>query len=239
MAYQSVFKRREIKYLLSRQQQQLLLQAMEPFMQPDPYGRTTIRNLYYDTADYRLIRHSLEKPVYKEKLRVRSYRQVTAQDTVFVELKKKYKGVVYKRRICLSSEQAMDWLAEKTAAPEDSQIAREISYFCRYYGPLRPMVYLSYDREAYFSRGGDSLRITFDDNICFRQEQLSLEAPAGGKALLQPEQVLMEIKTSGSIPLWLTRELTRLRIYKTSFSKYGTAYLRHIRVELKGDQLYA
>lgn len=226
---QTVFKRYEQKYLLTLEQKQRLLEAMQPHMALDRYGRTTIRNLYYDTPTYRLIRHSLEKPVYKEKLRLRSYSAAGEDSCVFVELKKKYKGVVYKRRLLLPRDTAMTWLAGAGPMPADSQIAREIDYFCRYYSQLKPVVFLSYDREAYYCKAGGDFRVTFDDTILFRRDRLSLGEEPDGTALLPPGTVLMEIKTAGSIPLWMTHVLTRERIFKTSFSKYGTAYSRFIQ----------
>ena len=148
MAYQAVFKRYELKYMLTASQKEALLQVMAPYMALDQYGRTTIRNIYFDTENYRLIRRSIEKPVYKEKLRIRSYRKTEKKDKVFVELKKKYNGVVYKRRISMPQQQAMDWICDGTDAP-DTQIGREIEYFRNYYTGLHPAVYLSYEREAY------------------------------------------------------------------------------------------
>ena len=70
---QNCFERYEKKYFLSPEQQRQLLQAIGSHVKMDFYGRYTISNLYYDTPDWRLIRTSLEKPIYKEKLRVRSY----------------------------------------------------------------------------------------------------------------------------------------------------------------------
>ena len=192
-------------------------------MQLDQYGRTVIRNLYYDTPTYLLIRRSIEKPAYKEKLRIRSYAQVDGDGTVFVELKKKYRDVVYKRRLALPNQKAMAWLAGETPC-QGGQIAKEIDYFQRFYGALRPAVFLSYEREAFYARDGSDFRITFDDAILCRQEALSLTAEAYGTPILPPGKVLMEIKCSGGIPLWLTAVLSREKIYKTSFSKYGTAY---------------
>lgn len=231
MGYQTVFKRKEIKYLLSREQQVRLLAAMEPYMALDQYGKTTIRNLYFDTDSYRLIRRSIEKPVYKEKLRIRSYQQAESETPVYVELKKKYRDTVYKRRLALPWEQAMQWLTGECPRPVDTQIAREIEYFRQYYGEIRPKVFLSYDRMAYYCRQGGELRITFDDNITCRQEDLSLGAPTGGVSLLSDSLVLMEIKTAGGIPLWLTHVLTQEKIYKASFSKYGTAYRTMIAMD--------
>lgn len=224
MEYQNVFKRYEIKYMLTADQKIRLINAIEPYMGIDCYGRSTIRNIYFDTDNYRLARRSLERPVYKEKLRIRSYGQATPEHPVFVELKKKYDGVVYKRRLSVTEKQAMEWLSGRAACPEDTQIAREINYFLQYYGTLIPKVFLSYVREAYYCRQGGDLRITFDDHILCRQEALCMKAALGGQPILEPGRVLMEIKTTGGIPLWLTHVLTRERLFKTSFSKYGKAY---------------
>lgn len=223
MAYQTIFERYEYKYLITRAQKESILKAMEPYMQPDEYGPTTIRNIYYDTEDYRLIRRSLERPVYKEKLRLRSYAQASPESTVFAELKKKYKSVVYKRRLALPEAAARALLAGEVSGVPDSQIHREIDYFLSYYQTLRPVLYLSYQREAYCQKGGD-LRVTFDEQILCRRQVLSLQAGTGGTPILPKGQVLMEIKCSGGIPLWMTHALSAERLYKTSFSKYGTAY---------------
>lgn len=237
MAYQAVFKRYEIKYLLTRQQKQRLLAAMEPYMALDSYGRTTIRNIYFDTENFRLIRRSLEKPVYKEKLRLRSYAREGQTGPVFVELKKKYRDVVYKRRLAMAEEEALDWLCG-SGGGDGSQIGEEIEYFRAYYGPLKPAVFLSYEREAYYCRNGTDFRVTFDENILARREHIRMDAGEGGSSLMDGDRVMMEIKTSGGIPLWMTGFLTRERIFKTSFSKYGTAYKNLIFPKLKGEGTY-
>ena len=239
MNYQMIFKRYEIKYFLTRGQQEELLTVMDPYMKLDDYGHTVIRNIYFDTDTYRLIRHSLEKPVYKEKLRVRSYQKANHDSTVFVELKKKYNSVVYKRRVALSEHEAHDWLCGGSFHPEDSQIVEEIESFRNYYSTLHPACFLSYERDAFYSLGGDDFRVTFDSNIVSREKDLSLETDVWGTQLLEPGQVLMEIKTPGGIPLWMTDFLTRNHIYKTSFSKYGEAYCREIAKKKFGGQFYA
>ena len=239
MAYQAVFKRYEMKYLLTPEQKASMLQAMEPYMALDQYGRTTIRNIYFDTDNYRLVRHSIEKPAYKEKLRIRSYHRARPESTVFVELKKKYEDVVYKRRLSLTEEEALEWVTGKMHCKEDTQISREIDYFLSYYRTLRPVVFLSYEREAYYCRQGGDFRVTFDDNILCRQENISLESDIYGTPLLEDGKTLMEIKCSGGIPLWMAEVLSREHIYKTSFSKYGTAYGTMIFPKIKGGYLYA
>lgn len=233
MAYQTVFRRYELKYLLTLPQKETIMRAMEPYMALDDYGRTTIRNIYFDTPTYRLIRRSIEKPFYKEKLRVRSYEQAHPDSTVFVELKKKYDSIVYKRRISLFEHEAMQWLAQDIPLPRNSQIAREIEYFKGHYDMLFPAVFLSYEREAYYAKDGSDFRITFDDKILARCENVSLTAEVYGSSLLEEGMALMEIKCSGGIPLWLTHVLSRERIYRTAFSKYGVAYQKIITHALK------
>lgn len=155
-------------------------------------------------------------------MRIRSYDRANPDSIVFVELKKKYKNVVYKRRLPLSLEKAMDWVCNGNYRNERTQISEEIDYFMNYYENLHPAVFLSYEREAYCSKGGDDFRVTFDEHILCRQADVSLESEVYGKPLLEEGKVLMEIKCFGGIPLWMTRVLSEERIYKTSFSKYGT-----------------
>ncbi len=234
MSNQNIFKRYELKYMLTLEQKNRILQGMAPYMSIDKYGRDTIRNIYFDTDNYRLIRHSIERPAYKEKLRIRSYRLAQPDTKVYVELKKKYQSVVYKRRISIEEKHAMDWLCNKTSQIPDCQIAREIEYFRTYYETLHPAVFLSYEREAFYSLDGSDFRVTFDDHVLCRQDNLSLEADVGGISILDENKVLMEIKTSGGIPLWMTHLLAQEKIYKTSFSKYGTAYQTIIYPQMKG-----
>ena len=225
MSYQDTFKRVEIKYLLSASQRRELMKTIEKHMLLDCYGRTTIQNIYYDTTDWKLIRTSLEKPVYKEKLRLRSYGTATPGKTVFIEIKKKYDGVVYKRRTSATEAQAMAYLNRgiRIAGHED-QISREIDYFRNFYKGLRPAMVISYEREAYYGIEDPAFRVTFDENILWREEDLSLCREAYGNPILSPGQSLMEIKADVALPMWLTKEMNRLGIFQTSFSKYGRAY---------------
>ena len=235
MAYQTTFKRFELKYILTQEQKAVIMEAMSPHMALDKYGRTVIRNIYYDTDSYRLIRNSLAKPIYKEKLRMRSYRRLSSQETAFVELKKKYDGIVYKRRVAMKQQDAAAWLNGKNSLMPNHQIGREIQYFKDFYQSLHPVLFLSYEREAWFSKDGSDFRVTFDDRILCRQDRLSLTEEADGTPILEQGKILMEIKTSGGIPLWMTQILTENKLYKTSFSKYGTAYQTLI---FKGAQQY-
>jgi len=223
----------------------MILQVMQPHMALDHYGRTTIRNIYFDTENYRLIRRSIEKPVYKEKLRIRSYSKATPDSTVFVELKKKYQSVVYKRRVSLPEAEAMQWVLGQHHCNKDTQICREIDYVLGYYERLRPAVFLSYEREAFYSKETSDFRVTFDENILCRQDDFSLESEVYGTPLLSEGMALMEIKCSGGIPMWMANILSREHIYKTSFSKYGTAYQTiiypksHNKNNMKEVALYA
>ncbi len=223
MKEQMIFQRYEFKYLLTKNQLQAVLLAAKPHIVPDAYSHSSIRNIYLDTPDFRLIRRSLEKPVYKEKVRLRSYGTAEAGDSVFVELKKKYQSVVYKRRLSMEREQAMACVFGKNPWP-DTQIGQELAYAMNFYGGLRPAAFLSYERDAYQGVEDPQLRMTFDSRILYRRQGLSLGAEPWGVPLLGADQVLMELKVAGGLPLWLARVLSSQGIYKTSFSKYGAAY---------------
>lgn len=228
--YQDVFKRYEKKYLLEGPVYRALFEALRTEVRPDEYGETTIYNLYCDTPDRRLIRASLEKPVYKEKLRLRCYGMPRPEANAFLELKKKYKGVVYKRRVDMSLAQAEAYLNRKRCPPPPSQIQREIAWTLQYYPQLAPSMFLCYDRLAVCGLEDPNLRITFDTHILWRQENPSLLAGLEGRQLLQPDQCLMEIKIPNAMPLWLSRLLDQYRVYPTSFSKYGAAHLASLAV---------
>lgn len=224
------FKRYEKKYLLSSQQYQVLMERLEPYIRPDEYPSGLVCSVYYDSEDYRLIRHSLDRPVYKEKLRLRSYRIPGPEDEIFVELKKKYKGIVYKRRITMPQEQAVAWLAGKGRPDREDQMTREVDWFLAVNHPF-PRSFIACDRTAWRAKEDEELRITFDENIRWRQEDLSLSAGDGGHLLTQPGQVLMELKLPEAAPLWLAHLLSELQLYPTSFSKYGIAYRDNILKE--------
>ncbi|NCB51606.1 MAG: polyphosphate polymerase domain-containing protein [Clostridia bacterium] len=221
--YQQCFRRYEIKYLVTEKQRVRLEAAVLNHMSPDKYGESVIYNIYYDTPDYRIIRQSLEKPYYKEKLRMRSYGRSGENDEVFLELKKKCGEVVFKRRISMSQNEAVAALTGDAPLPR-SQIGNEIGRFRDFYADIEPRVFLSYERAPYYSEDAAGFRITFDRNILWRDTDFTLDSEAFGDALLLPGQSLMEIKTTDAIPLWLTALLTENRIYKASFSKYGKAY---------------
>ena len=220
---QSIFQRYEIKFLLTKAQKDDLMELISCHMVPDLYPHSSIRNIYYDTENYRLVRRSMEKPVYKEKLRVRCYTDIGPTDPVFVELKKKYQSVVYKRRIVLPRDEAEAWLAGGET-DNHSQIAGEIEYFRDFYRTLEPKVFLSYERDSYRDPIRDDFRLTLDHTIRAREDHLNLAEKPGGYFVTDPNLTLMEVKTAGGIPLWLSHFLNDHRIRQTSISKYGSYY---------------
>lgn len=234
MKVQTIFERTEIKYIISLRQREALLKMIEAYIKPDEYGESTVCSLYFDTDDFLLIRNSMDKPVYKEKLRLRSYSTPKANSSVFLELKKKYRGVVYKRRQTLRYAEAMDYL-NHSELPNDSQIMREIDYTMERYRNLRPRMFIGYDRTAFYSKTDHELRITFDKNVRFRTDNLELSKGSYGETILQKNLCIMEIKSLNTMPLWLTAALNELKLFPGSFSKYGTAY--RIVTERKNEVL--
>ncbi len=218
------FKRYELKYKLTKEQYGLLITAMPNEMQLDQYGRHKISNIYFDTEDYRVIRHSLEKPKYKEKLRIRCYGEPSESTIVFIELKKKFNGIVYKRRVYSEQSKVFSYLCTGEKTVEQSQILREIDYFKKSYDEIKPKVYLSYEREAFFSTLDENFRLTFDFNIRARSSDVSLFSSDDDMEVLPTNYVLLEVKTVRGLPNWFLQFLGDNKIYKTSFSKYGTAY---------------
>lgn len=224
---QRCFQRYEKKYLLNLEQYQKIRAGLAPYMEADEHGRYTICNLYYDTPDFQLIRASLDKPVYKEKLRMRSYGVPADGDSVFVELKKKYKGVVYKRRTALEAGEALDYLAGRCSPRAKDQICREIDWFLGRYHPV-PQVFIAYDREALAGLEDRVLRVTFDSDLRWRDTALDLRSGDGGERITSRDQILMEIEIPGSAPVWLSRLLSENSVFPTSFSKYGVCYRENL-----------
>jgi len=234
---QKVFKRHELKYLITYEQFLEIKEIMSDYMTPDKYHKSTIRNIYYDNPSFLLIRRSIEKPMYKEKLRIRAYETIENDGEVFVELKKKYNKEVFKRREILPYSVAINFL-DNLILPNELQITKEIEYFLKFYKDLKPSILLSYDREAYISKTDKNLRITFDENILWRDEEMDLRLAPYGSKILPEGKVLMEIKTVMGYPKWLMDFLSANKIYKTSFSKYANAYKQMIerkKEEQKND----
>ena len=222
----SVMQRFELKYLLDGSQTDRLPEQLEGYMEADAFGLTSISSLYYDTPDARLIRASLEKPIFKEKLRLRSYGLATKDSPVYLELKRKYDGVVYKRRVQTTVPRAERFFAGEEVTG-DGQIGRELAYFRDHYPGLRPACLIVYDRTAYFQPGGD-LRLTIDRRPRYRTEDLDLTSALEGIPLLEEGRSILEIKVQGAMPLWLSGILSREGIFKSSFSKYGEAWKREL-----------
>jgi len=226
MGFQGTFKRFEKKYLVTEAQFQALLARFEPYMAQDDYGLHTICNIYYDTEDFRLIRNSIRKPVYKEKLRLRSYGVAGADSPDYLELKKKVQGTVFKRRAQAALADAMCYM--DGGIPSDaSQILREIAWFLRFYHP-QPRVYIAYERLAMFGKEDSELRITFDAGIRCRTTGLDLTKGTQGEPIMGEGLRLMEIKIPGAMPIWMCKLFTELRLYPCSFSKYGEYYKQYI-----------
>lgn len=215
-----VFKRYEMKYLLTPQQYAAVRAVIAGRLTPDAFGETTIQSIYYDTEDNRLVRASEEKPVFKEKLRLRCYGLNDDDRDVFLEMKRKYDGVVYKRRIACKEGGAENFFRGEASK---TQIGRELAYFIRFYGKLSPKMLILCEREAFFEKESD-LRVTFDRNVRYRSTDLNFHTSLAGCPLLPGGTVLMELKTGAALPLWLCRLLSGENIRKQSFSKYGTAY---------------
>ncbi len=218
-----VMKRYELKYLLDAEKTAFFKQRLEGHMRPDSFGLTSIASLYFDTPDYRLIRASLEKPEFKEKLRLRSYGLATEDSPVYLELKRKAEGIVYKRRVQCTIPQVERFFTEGGGDLAEGQINRELRSFRDYYGELSPTCLILYDRTAYFEPGGD-LRLTIDANPRYRTDDLTLTHSLDGVPLLPEGWTILEIKVQNAMPLWLAEILSEGHIYKGSFSKYGEAY---------------
>lgn len=227
---QYTFKRYEKKYLLSETQFLNILTCLKEKMIEDEYGLHTICNIYFDTDLYELIRNSVDKPVYKEKFRLRSYGIPDSDDKIFAEIKKKYDGIVYKRRIAATTGEIKDFLSKDKMLKEDRQIQHEIQWLFNIYHP-KPKVFIGYERIALLGKEMPDLRVTFDRNIRWRRDNLDLRQGDYGELILPENKVIMEIKTPDTMPLWLTSILSEKKIYPTSFSKYGTCYLNNIALK--------
>ena len=227
-----IFNRVEKKYLLNEKQYKSLLNDLKKYMIEDDFGKYSISNLYFDNDNFDLIRTSLEKPIYKEKLRLRSYGIPNDDSNSFLEIKKKYKGIVYKRRITLKLKDSLNYIDNNVCPTNQSQIFNEINYLKNFYN-VYPRVYLSYDRIAFKGIENPNFRLTFDTNITCRDYDLDLRLGSYGVQLLSNDSFLMEVKILGSIPLWFVELLSKNKIYPISFSKYGTYYKEYLMKENK------
>ena len=220
---QEIFQRIEEKYILNREQKDKLLELIKDHLKDDEYGPSTVCNIYYDNMNKDLVRTSMDKPFYKEKVRLRSYNTPGKDSTAFLEIKKKFDGIVYKRRIANSLGDIEDHLEEGKSIDCNKQIVNEIDYCFKYY-KLQPSLFLSYDRVAYYDKDDSSFRLTFDTNITARDYDLDLSKGVYGKKYCDSNTFIMEIKCAGGLPFWFLRALQEVKAYPGSFSKYGKVY---------------
>lgn len=225
---QEIFKRVEKKYVLTKEKKEILINKIKGNVIPDEYGPSTICNIYYDTSNHDLIRTSIDKPIYKEKIRLRSYNMPNQNSKVFLEIKKKYDGIVYKRRIAGKLRDIESFLNNGKRFECNEQILNELSYCFRFYN-LKPMLFLAYDREAFYDKEDKSFRITFDTNIISRDYDLELEKGVYGEKIYDNNTFIMEVKCSGGLPLWFVKIINDLEIFPTSFSKYGKVYVNSLK----------
>ena len=224
---QYTFKRYEKKFLLTPKQYLRILPELKVAMDEDGYGVHTICNIYFDTDNFDLIRASVEKPAYKEKFRLRSYGIPDRNGVIFAEIKKKFDGIVYKRRVNAPLSDIRAFVMNGQHLDQDEQIQREIQWFLHRYSPV-PKVFIGYERMAFQGIEEPKLRVTFDRNIRFRCRELELCAGDGGEPVFSEDRIVMEVKAPSAIPLWLVSLLSMNGIYAANVSKYGMCYQRHI-----------
>jgi SPX domain protein involved in polyphosphate accumulation len=231
-----IFNRYERKYIVTSTQKKDMIDFLKNHLVFDAYSLDsaayTIYSIYFDTHDFSIIRNSIGKPTYKDKLRLRSYIfPIHDDDLVFLEIKKKFEGRVNKRRVFLTYKQAMDYinLGVKPVFTSylDQQIFSEIDYFVTIH-KAKPGAFISYKRIAMVSQE-DDLRITFDSEILFRNQNVTLEKSGGQPILNPPDLYLMEVKSSDNFPFWLARKLSEFELYSQSFSKYGKSYQQYLQ----------
>ncbi len=219
----AVMQRYELKYILSPEQTEFFKDQIKGRMEVDQYGLCSIASLYYDTPDYRLIRASIDAPSFKEKVRLRSYGLASEDSPVYLELKRKAYGIVYKRRVQATLPTVDEFFGKERDSFGGGQIDKEIASFRDHYEELSPACLIIYDRTAYFQPDGD-IRLTIDQNPRYRLDDLTLTHSMEGTSLLPEGYTILEIKVQQAMPLWLTDILSEGKIYKSSFSKYGAAY---------------
>lgn len=232
MAYANTFKRKEMKFLLDEDQYKLLKDEISQYMTEDKFGLHTIMNIYLDNLNDDIIRNSMEKPAYKEKLRLRAYGKGAEDNSkAFLEIKKKFKGVTYKRRLEGRYKELFDYVSEGKCPTlpdfEHRQVFREIDYLVQRMS-LMPKVVICYDREAFFGNDDKEFRLTFDGNIRFRRSELDLRSGDAGEKVIGSPYRIMEVKSADSIPMWLVRILSENKIYQGSFSKYAKIYIQEL-----------
>lgn len=217
---QQVFRRTEIKYIITEEKYRKLMDLIEPYLVKDKYFKGTNCSVYYDDDNRYLAIHSLEKPFYKEKIRLRSYGVPKLDDTVFLEIKKKYKGIGSKRRIPVKLKDFYHYEKTGELETDHANIKQELDEcFDRYH--LKPAMFLAYDRTSYCDKENPTFRVTFDRNVRSRTKDLNLENGDHGSKFFKNGEIVMEVKALDKYPFWFVRALSKLKIYPASFSKYG------------------
>lgn len=218
------FRRVEKKYILSKEEYEKVKKEINKYMVEDEYGKSTICNIYLDSSNYDLVYNSISKPIYKDKVRLRSYNTPKLTDNVYLEIKRKYDGVVSKRRIGIKLIDFYEYLKNPNSINSSNrQVKKEIDYYFKFY-KLKPVMFISYDRRAYYDKNNRDFRITFDNNILAREENLRLEKGVYGTNIFEKNKYIMEIKTLGTMPVWLVKLLNEFKISPAGFSKYGEGY---------------
>lgn len=229
MAYANTFKRREMKFLLTEEQFKIISEGIAPYMTEDEFGLHTIMNIYFDNDNDDLIRHSLGKPKFKQKMRLRAYGKAAADnDKAFLEIKKKYRGITYKRRLEMSYKELFDYAALGILPEKKGQVFEEIDYLKNQMN-LVPRIVICYDRAAFFGNDDKEFRVTFDSGVRYRTDDLDLRSGDYGELLSAAPYRIMEVKSASSIPMWLVNILSKNKIYHGSFSKYGTIYQSELK----------
>lgn len=241
MKYNQVFERYELKYVLSKNEYLKVKEELLNYMKVDKYGIATIQSIYFDTPDYKLIRTSIDKPAFKEKLRLRSYGLAKEDSPCFLEIKRKACGLVYKRRIPIIENDGLDFISYKKEK-NDGQISKEIKYFRDNYKNLIPTMLIIYERESFY-KDNSEVRVTFDFNPRYRTYDLNLHTSLDGTLLCDNDEVFLEIKVLHNMPLWLSEIINKNKLKRASISKYGEAYKREKnkivnKTNLKGEMLY-
>jgi len=232
---QNTFCRCEKKYLITLEQAASFQDILSEYMMPDHFGEYLVQNLYFDTENWDVIRSSIENPVYKEKLRLRCYGALVKDSRLFLELKKKCEGIVYKRRIIVEKKHIPTITTQDIVASTSSQISRELDFYIKS-NAVHEKIYISYKRSAFAGKKDEGLRVTFDTDMRFRLDCLDFSHPSRGSNIISCGKVLMEIKTPDAIPLWMTHALSENKIFPTGFSKYGVCYVNHILKKSKIEQ---
>ena len=216
--YDDVFRRIEQKYLINKDQRDRLLNRIANYIEEDEYFKSEISNIYFDNENHELLIESLEKPVFKIKVRLRKY---NGCNDVFLEIKDKINGIVGKRRIKLTLDEFYDYINNHKI--KNNQIMKELDYYFKLFN-LKPSIFVAYDRLSYKEKNNKNLRITIDANLRSRYNDLKLESGSYGDKYFDNDTYIMEIKVLDSMPLWLVKNLSKLKIYPISFSKVGSIY---------------